>query len=129
MDPGTPAPPGRVPLRAGPRWPSGGARRGNAAPAYVFAPAARRPAARVPDDDPPRHVIHLAVAVPTMDDAKRLARRLCATLRAVPELDPGETTVSAEDAQHERHRVFCDVRLPGPARCTRPADHSGPCGG
>ncbi|RGC65425.1 hypothetical protein C5N14_28525 [Micromonospora sp. MW-13] len=46
----------------------------------------------------------------------------------LPHADPGETTVSAEDDQNVRHRVFCDRRVPGGGgRCLLRADHDGPC--
>ncbi|MCX4472207.1 hypothetical protein OOK41_18160 [Micromonospora sp. NBC_01655] len=49
-------------------------------------------------------------------------------LLVLPHADPGETTVSAEDDQNVRHRVFCDRRMPGGAgRCLLRADHDGPC--
>ncbi|MEV0805002.1 hypothetical protein [Micromonospora sp. NPDC050200] len=57
-----------------------------------------------------------------------LRPRVFATaLLVLPQTDPGETTVSAEDHQNVRHRVFCDLRMPGGRRCLLRADHDGPC--
>lgn len=75
----------------------------------------------------PGHVIHLRVAVPTLDAATDLAALLTESLAFLPELDAGEVTVSAEDAQHERFRVFCDRRLPGGGRCGEREGHGGSC--
>lgn len=35
---------------------------------------------------------------------------------------------SVPDAQHLRHRVWCDVRLPDGGRCPLPDGHAGSCG-
>ncbi|MFI7573452.1 hypothetical protein [Micromonospora sp. NPDC049497] len=59
--------------------------------------------------------------------AVRLARVVARWASVLAHTDPGETTVSAEDAQHLRHRVFCDTLLPGGRRCSLRADHDGPC--
>ena len=75
----------------------------------------------------PGHVIHLRVTVPTLDAATELAALLTESLAFLPELDAGEVTVSAEDAQHERHRVFCDRLLAGGGRCGEREGHAGPC--
>lgn len=79
------------------------------------------------DGSAPCHVIHLPVAVPTLDAATDLAARLAESLAFLPELDTGEVTVSAEDAQYEHHRVFCDRLLPGGGRCGRRQAHPGTC--
>jgi hypothetical protein len=78
-------------------------------------------------DAAPGHVIHLRVAVPTLDAATELAAMLTESLAFLPELDAGEVTVSAEDAQHERYRVFCDRLLVGGGRCGEREGHDGPC--
>lgn len=75
----------------------------------------------------PCHVIHLPVAVHSIDAATDLAARLAESLAFLPELDTGEVTVSPEDAQYEHHRVFCDRRLPGGVRCGRRQAHPGGC--
>lgn len=75
----------------------------------------------------PRHVIHLPVAVPDLAGALALARTLARSLASTPQVDLGGTTVSAEDAQHVRHWVFCDRIMPGRRRCAREADHVGAC--
>ncbi|MGI5148650.1 hypothetical protein ACQEVC_20095 [Plantactinospora sp. CA-294935] len=78
-------------------------------------------------DAAPGHVIHLPVAVPTLQAATELAARLTESLAFLPELDAGEVTVSAEDAQHERYRVFCDRLLLGTGRCGEREGHRGAC--
>ncbi|MEU6075629.1 hypothetical protein [Micromonospora sp. NPDC047074] len=57
--------------------------------------------------------------------AVRLARVVARWASVLAQTDPGETTVSAEDAQHLRHRVFCDTLLPDGWRCLLRADHDG----
>ncbi|MEH1015268.1 hypothetical protein V6U90_19405 [Micromonospora sp. CPCC 206060] len=74
-----------------------------------------------------RFVIHLPVTAADLAAAQRLARVVARWTRVLPQTDPGETTVSAEDAQGVRHRVFCAARLPGGRRCVLRADHDGPC--
>lgn len=78
-------------------------------------------------DAVPGHVIHLPIAVHTLDAAAELAALLAESLAFLPELDAGEVTVSAEDAQHERYRVFCDRLLFGDGRCGEREGHPGPC--
>lgn len=75
----------------------------------------------------PGHVIHLPVTVRTLDAAADLAARLAESLAFLPEVDTGDVTVSAEDAQYEHHRVFCDRLLAGGARCGRRQGHPGGC--
>ncbi|MFI0792559.1 hypothetical protein ACH4OY_07670 [Micromonospora rubida] len=43
------------------------------------------------------------------------------------DVDRAETTVSEEDAQHVRHRVFCDRLLDGRRCCPLRAHHDGEC--
>lgn len=74
------------------------------------------------------YVIHLPVRVDDLAAATDLARAVAASLAFLPELDAGETTVSAVDDQNNRHRVFCDLLLPGGSRCPQQFDHRGPCG-
>ncbi|MGR6321995.1 hypothetical protein Q2K19_15690 [Micromonospora soli] len=74
-----------------------------------------------------RFVIHLPVAAGDLTGAVRLARVVARWAGLLPQADPGETTVSAEDDQGVRHRVFCDLRLAGGRRCLLRADHDGPC--
>ena len=56
-----------------------------------------------------------------------LARTAARSLAFLAHVDPGETTVSAEDDQGVRHRVFCDNRLDSGRRCVLRADHETPC--
>lgn len=81
------------------------------------------------DGSRPCHVIHLPVAVHSLDAATDLAAQLAESLAFLPELDTGEVTVSPEDAQYEHHRVFCDRLLPGGDRCARRQAHPGGCVG
>lgn len=74
-----------------------------------------------------RFVIHLPVVAADLDTAKRVARVVARWTTILPQTDPGETTVSQEDSQGVRHRVFCDLRLPNSRRCLLPADHDGAC--
>ncbi|MGC1214740.1 MAG: hypothetical protein WA890_26215 [Micromonospora sp.] len=74
-----------------------------------------------------RFVVHLPVLATDLDGARRFARAICRALGFLPDVDRAETTVSEEDAQHVRHRVFCDRLLVGRRRCPLPADHDGAC--
>ncbi|MGW3604955.1 MULTISPECIES: hypothetical protein [unclassified Micromonospora] len=74
-----------------------------------------------------RHVIHVPVAAADLPAAQRLARVIGRWLLVLPQTDPGETTVSEEDLQCVRHRVFCDLLMPGGRRCLLRADHDGAC--
>ena len=74
-----------------------------------------------------RYVIHLPVVAGDLPTAQRLARVIGRWTLIMPWADPGEATVSAEDAQGVRHRVFCDLRLPGGRGCLLHTDHDGPC--
>ncbi|MEU2610024.1 hypothetical protein ABZ570_00310 [Micromonospora sp. NPDC007271] len=75
----------------------------------------------------PRWIIHLPTTLTRSADAAALAVALRVSLQHVTAIDFGETTLSEEDRQFVRTRVWCDARLPGPARCALPADHDGPC--
>ncbi|MGW3784968.1 hypothetical protein ACWD5Z_10285 [Micromonospora chokoriensis] len=48
-------------------------------------------------------------------------------VRLSARVESGGVTVSAEDQQGVRHWVFCDLPLPGGARCALPVDHLAPC--
>lgn len=78
-------------------------------------------------EEPIRYVIHLPVSAPDLARARILARTAARSLSFLTQLDPGETTVSEEDNQAVRHRVFCDQRLPNGRRCILRADHETPC--
>ncbi|MEH0983352.1 hypothetical protein [Micromonospora sp. CPCC 205556] len=77
--------------------------------------------------DRERFVVHLPVRAADLAGAVRLARVVARWACVLAPADPGETTVSAEDEQGVRHRVFCDLRIPGGRRCLLRADHDGPC--
>ncbi|MFY1705602.1 MULTISPECIES: hypothetical protein [Micromonospora] len=75
-----------------------------------------------------RWVIHLPVGVPDLLRARIFARTAARVLvRLSRAVDVGEVTVSREDEQGVHHRVFCDRRLPGGARCGLPTDHVAAC--
>ncbi|WDZ86420.1 hypothetical protein [Micromonospora cathayae] len=75
-----------------------------------------------------RWVIHLPVLVPDLNRARIFARTAVRALALVTTcVDAGEVTVSEEDAQGVRHRVFCDRLLPAGGRCALPTEHSAPC--
>jgi hypothetical protein len=75
-----------------------------------------------------RFVVHLPVFAVDLPGALRFARAITRALSFLADVDRAETTVSAEDAQFLRHRVYCDNLLDGRRRCPRPAAHDGPCG-
>nr|WP_184539724.1 hypothetical protein [Micromonospora polyrhachis] len=117
-DPGSPAPAtGETPAPAATETP---------APAETSV----RPAALASCDqqeDESGFVIHLPIHVNDLETAARLAYTVAGSLAFLPELDPGETTVSIADDQNNRHRVFCDRLLPDRTRCPRRFEHSGRC--
>ncbi|MFI7660897.1 hypothetical protein ACIBTW_18650 [Micromonospora parva] len=74
-----------------------------------------------------RWVAHLPFTAADLPAAQHFAGTLARSLSFLSEVDPGETTVSAEDAQGVRHRVFCDLPLDGGRRCVRRVEHDGDC--
>ncbi|MEU0079195.1 MULTISPECIES: hypothetical protein [Micromonospora] len=76
----------------------------------------------------PRWIIHLPTTLTTRHVAAELAAALARSLGHLDAVDFGETTLSEEDAQHLRYRVWCDVRLPGGGRCGQRDGHDGSCG-
>lgn len=74
-----------------------------------------------------RYVIHLPVVANDLPAAQRLARVIDRWMLVLPMVDPGETTVSEEDRQCVRHRVFCDLWMPGGRRCLLRDGHDGDC--
>ncbi|MCF0092932.1 hypothetical protein [Micromonospora sp. MH99] len=74
-----------------------------------------------------RYVIHLPVVANDLSAAQRLARVIGRWMLVLPMADPGETTVSEEDQQFLRHRVFCDLLMPGGRRCLLRDGHDGAC--
>ncbi|MCX5115985.1 hypothetical protein OG992_02270 [Micromonospora sp. NBC_00362] len=74
-----------------------------------------------------RYIIHLPVVATDLPAAQRLARVIGRPMLVLPMADPGETTVSEEDHQLVRYRVFCDLRLPGGRRCLLGDGHDGAC--
>ncbi|MGC4876701.1 hypothetical protein ACLQ26_10635 [Micromonospora sp. DT43] len=53
----------------------------------------------------------------SLDEVAALAVALCDSLGHLAVVDFGEMTLSEEDAQFLRTRVFCDARLGGVGRC------------
>jgi transcriptional regulator with XRE-family HTH domain len=80
----------------------------------------------VEPDEPVRWVVHIVAGVYEECDALDLADHIAALLAAVPVIDPGEMSVSREDQQLRRARVYCDRRL-AEGRCTRRTGHAGDC--
>ncbi|MFI6780830.1 hypothetical protein [Micromonospora sp. NPDC050276] len=74
-----------------------------------------------------RWIIHLPTTLTSLDEVTALAVALRDSLGQLSVLDFGETTLSEEDAQFLRTRVFCDAKLGGVGRCRRPDAHDGPC--
>lgn len=73
-------------------------------------------------------MIHLPITVPDLARARMFARTAARALAALTRaVDTGEVTVSEEDSQGVRHRVFCDRLLAGGGRCALPTDHTAPC--
>jgi hypothetical protein len=77
--------------------------------------------------DRERFVIRLPVVARDLAAALRLARVMGRSMQLLPQVDPGEITVSYEDDQGVHHRVFCDRLLAPGRRCLLRADHDGPC--
>ncbi|MFC3504660.1 hypothetical protein ACFOOK_27345 [Micromonospora krabiensis] len=75
----------------------------------------------------PRWVIHLPTTLTSLNDANILAAALRDSLGHVTAIDFGETTLSEEDRQFLRTRVWCDARLDAAGRCRRRDGHAGPC--
>ncbi|MGW1058953.1 hypothetical protein [Micromonospora rubida] len=74
-----------------------------------------------------RFVVHVPVFAADLDAACGFARAITRALAFLADVDGAETTVSEEDAQHVRHRVFCDRLLDGRRRCRLRAHHDGEC--
>ncbi|SIR93702.1 hypothetical protein [Micromonospora avicenniae] len=75
----------------------------------------------------PRWIIHLPTTLTSLDGAVILATALRDSLSHVTAIDFGETTLSEEDSQFLRTRIWCDARLDVAVRCRRRDGHAGPC--
>ncbi|MEV6813171.1 hypothetical protein [Micromonospora sp. NPDC051296] len=75
----------------------------------------------------PRWIIHLPTTLTSLDEVTALAVALRDSLGHVTAIDFGETTLSEEDRQFLRTRIWCDAPHGGPDRCRLPNDHDGPC--
>nr|WP_243704826.1 hypothetical protein [Micromonospora sp. KC723] len=73
----------------------------------------------------PHRIIHLPTTLTSVDQAAALAMALRRSLGHVLAIDFGETTLSEEDRQSVRTRVWCDARLKE-GRCALPTAHTGP---
>ncbi|HEY0698489.1 MAG TPA: hypothetical protein VGD43_11845 [Micromonospora sp.] len=69
----------------------------------------------------------MPVVSESLATARLFAWGIARSLRLLAGVDLGETTVSAEDDQEVRHRVFCDALLPGRGRCGLRAEHRSDC--
>jgi hypothetical protein len=87
--------------------------------------AVEQPGATVSE---PRWILHLPTTLTSSEAAVDLAVALRQSLAHVSVLDLGELTLSEEDRQLLRLRVWCDAPLPdGTGRCALRDDHPGPC--
>jgi hypothetical protein len=76
----------------------------------------------------PRWILHLPTTLTSSEAAVDLAVALRESLGHVSVLDLGELTLSEEDRQMLRLRVWCDAPLPDDAgRCPLRDGHPGPC--
>ena len=75
----------------------------------------------------PRYVVHLPFTATSLETAKLFARTAGRSLAFLSQIDVPETTVSEEDNQGVRHRVFCDRLLDGGRRCVLRAEHTDEC--
>ncbi|MGX7675570.1 hypothetical protein [Plantactinospora sp. DSM 117369] len=84
--------------------------------------------AEQPRVEQPRFVLHLPFTATSLDAAKLFARTAGRSLAFLSQLDVPETTLSEEDNQGVRHRIFCDRLLSGGrGRCALRADHPNDC--
>ena len=75
-------------------------------------------------------VVHVVLDAPNLSAALALAEEMTRPMAHVPAVDVGETTVSREDHQSERFRVYCGRLLrdlPGRVRCALRFGHVGDC--
>jgi hypothetical protein len=76
----------------------------------------------------PRWILHLPTTLTSPEAAVELAVAMRQSLGHVPALDLAEVTLSAEDRQLLRMRVWCGLPLPDDAGvCARRDGHPGPC--
>ncbi|WP_422773842.1 hypothetical protein ACN28C_13650 [Plantactinospora sp. WMMC1484] len=78
-------------------------------------------------DEQPRFVLHLPFTATSLDAAKLFARTAGRSLAFLTQLDVPETTLSEEDNQGVRHRIYCDRLLAGGRRCALRAEHPNDC--
>ncbi|GAB3809732.1 hypothetical protein GCM10027605_46000 [Micromonospora zhanjiangensis] len=76
----------------------------------------------------PRWILHLPTTLTSPEAAEELAVTMRESLSHVSVLDLAEITLSAEDTQLLRRRVWCGLPLPDSAgNCDRRDGHEGPC--
>jgi hypothetical protein len=74
-----------------------------------------------------RFVVHLVLNAADLPAARQFARVMARSMAFLSRVDAGETTVSQEDDQGVRHRVFCHRLLDGGRRCVLRAEHADTC--
>jgi hypothetical protein len=75
----------------------------------------------------PHWHIHLPTTLTSLDQATTLAVALRDSPGHLTAIDFSETTLSEENKQHVRTRIWRDTPLNGPNRCRLPNDHDDPC--
>ena len=75
----------------------------------------------------PRWIVHLPTTLTSQGEVTALAVALRDSLGHITAIDFGETTISEEDKQFVRTRIWCDALLDSPNRCRHRNDHHGPC--
>jgi hypothetical protein len=75
----------------------------------------------------PRWILHLPTTLTSFDAALELVEQLRESLAHVAVIDFHGATLAEKDRVMVRHRVFCDVLLPGRRHCGLCNDHAGPC--
>ncbi len=76
----------------------------------------------------PRWILHLPTTLTSPEAAVDLAVTMRESLGHVSVLDLAEITLSTEDTQLLRRRVWCGLPLPGSAgNCDHRDGHEGPC--
>ncbi|MER7417856.1 hypothetical protein ABT346_13905 [Micromonospora peucetia] len=75
----------------------------------------------------PHWIIHLPTTLTRLDEVAALAMALRRSLGHVLAIDFGEATLSEEDRQFLRTRVWCDQPMPGGGRCARRSEHLDGC--
>ncbi|WP_433531975.1 hypothetical protein ACQPYA_07895 [Micromonospora sp. CA-263727] len=75
----------------------------------------------------PRWIIHLPTTLTSLGEVTALTIALRDSLGHITAIDFGETTLSEENKQFVRTRIWCDAPHDGPNRCRLPNNHPNPC--